>query len=95
MTITFSVQISLGTSEVPVNPSEDNPPRLAILKAGFLHILTGFNFLKAKFCTHSYDNPPSKAPALSIPSKSFSLSGFTGVGRVKTYSLVIRSASSS
>ena len=52
------VQISLGTSEVPVNPSEDNPP--------------------------------SKAPALSIPSKSFSLSGFSGVGRVKTYSLVIR-----
>lgn len=52
------VQISLGTSEVPVNPSESNPP--------------------------------SKAPALSIPSKSFSLSGFSGVGRVKTYSLVIR-----
>lgn len=50
--------ISLGTSEVPVNPSEDNPP--------------------------------SKAPALSIPSKSFSLSGFSGVGRVKTYSLVVR-----
>ena len=48
----------MGTSEVPVNPSEDNPP--------------------------------SKAPALSIPSKSFSLSGFSGVGRVKTYSLVIR-----
>merc|ERR1719175_552186 len=52
------VQVSLGTSEVPVNPSEDNPP--------------------------------SKAPALSIPSKSFSLSGYSGVGRVKTYSLVIR-----
>jgi len=50
--------ISLGTSEVPVNPSEDNPP--------------------------------SKAPALSIPSKSFSLSGFSGVGRIKTYSLHIR-----
>ena len=48
----------MGTSEVPVNPSEDNPP--------------------------------SKAPALSIPSKSFSLSGFSGVGRVKTYGLVIR-----
>ena len=52
------VQVSLGTSEVPVNPSEENPP--------------------------------SKAPALSIPSKSFSLSGFAGVGRVKTYSLLIR-----
>merc|ERR1711874_607751 len=36
------VQVSLGTSEVPANPSEDHPP--------------------------------SKAPALSIPSKSFSLS---------------------
>jgi len=52
------VQISLGTSEVPVNPSEDNPP--------------------------------SKAPALSIPSKSFSLANFGGVGRVKTYSLLVR-----
>ena len=52
------VVLSLGTSEVPANPSEENPP--------------------------------SKAPALSIPSKSFSLSGFAGVGRVKTYSLLIR-----
>merc|ERR1719290_51485 len=52
------VVLSLGTSEVPANPSEENPP--------------------------------SKAPALSIPSKSFSLSGFSGVGRVKTYSLVVR-----
>merc|ERR1719203_1068996 len=52
------VQVSLGTSEVPVNPSEQNPP--------------------------------SKAPALSIPSKSFSLSGVSGLGRVKTYSLLIK-----
>jgi polycomb protein SUZ12 len=52
------VQVNLGTSEVPINPSEVNPP--------------------------------SKAPALSIPSKSFSLAGFGGVGRVKTYSLLIR-----
>ena len=52
------VQVSLGTSQVPVNPSEQNPP--------------------------------SKAPALSIPSKSFSLSGVAGGGRVKTYSLLIK-----
>ena len=52
------VQQSLGTSEVPVNPSEQNPP--------------------------------SKAPALSIPSKSFSLSGIHSIGRVKTYSLQIK-----
>ena len=52
------VQQSLGTSEVPVNPSEQNPP--------------------------------SKAPALSIPSKSFSLSGIQSIGRVKTYSLQIK-----
>ena len=52
------MQQSLGTSEVPVNPSEQNPP--------------------------------SKAPALSIPSKSFSLSGIQSIGRVKTYSLQIK-----
>ena len=52
------VQVSLGTSEVPVNPSEDSPP--------------------------------SKAPALSIPSQAFSLSGLSGAGRAKTYSLVVR-----
>ena len=52
------VQQPLGTSEVPVNPSEQNPP--------------------------------SKAPALSIPSKSFSLSGVSSVGRIKTYSLIIK-----
>merc|ERR1719282_1480065 len=52
------VQVSLGTSQVPVNPSEQNPP--------------------------------SKAPALSIPSKSFSLSGVAGGGRIKSYSLLIR-----
>ena len=52
------VQQSLGTSEVPVNPSEQNPP--------------------------------NKAPALSIPSKSFSLSGIQSIGRVKTYSLQIK-----
>ena len=50
--------MSAGTSEVPVNPSEQNPP--------------------------------NKAPALSIPSKSFSLTGVSGLGRVKTYSLLIK-----
>ena len=54
----FPTQVSLGTSEVPVNPSEESPP--------------------------------SKAPALSIPSKSFSLSGLSGVGRGRTYSLLVR-----
>ena len=52
------IQQSLGLSEVPVNPSEQNPP--------------------------------SKAPALSIPSKSFSLSGVGSVGRIKTYSLLVK-----
>jgi len=54
------VQVSLETNEVPVNPSEENPP--------------------------------PKAPALSISSESFSLSnvGSTSIGRVKTYSLLIR-----
>lgn len=52
------VQNNLGGCEVPVNPSEDNPP--------------------------------NKAPALSIPSKNFSLGGMGGVGRAKTYSLLIR-----
>ena len=41
-----AVHQSLGSSSVPVNPSEQNPP--------------------------------NKAPALSIPSKSFSLSGVSG-----------------
>ena len=50
--------MSAGTSQVPVNPSEQNPP--------------------------------NKAPALSIPSKSFSLTGVSGLGRVKTYSLLIK-----
>lgn len=49
------VEVSLGTSEIPVNPSEDHPP--------------------------------SKAPALSIPSESFSL--FNG-HQTKSYSLVVR-----
>merc|ERR1712098_936198 len=48
----------LGTSEVPINPSEQSPP--------------------------------SKAPALSIPSKSFSLSGVSSTGRIKSYSLMIK-----
>jgi len=48
----------LGTSEVPINPSEQRPP--------------------------------SKAPALSIPSKSFSLSGVSSAERVKSYSLMIK-----
>jgi len=52
------VQNNFGSCEVPVNPSEDNPP--------------------------------NKAPALSIPSKNFSLSGLGGVGRARTYSLLIR-----
>ena len=50
--------MAAGTSQVPVNPSEQNPP--------------------------------NKAPALSIPSKSFSLTGVSGQGRVKTYSLLIK-----
>ncbi|XP_059089799.1 polycomb protein suz12-B-like [Tigriopus californicus] len=49
------VEVSLGTSEIPVNPSEDHPP--------------------------------SKAPALSIPSESFSL--FNG-HQTKSYSLLVR-----
>lgn len=54
-----AVQTSLGTSEVPVNPSEDHPP--------------------------------AKAPALSIPSESFSLQAEAGGGhQVKSYTLVVR-----
>ena len=49
------VQESVGTSEVPVNPSEDHPP--------------------------------SKAPALSIPSESFNLHSESGQ---QSYSLLIR-----
>ena len=53
--ITLKVQESVGTSEVPVNPSEDHPP--------------------------------SKAPALSIPSESFNLHSESGQ---QSYSLTIR-----
>ncbi len=52
-----AAQTSLGTSEVPVNPSEDQPP--------------------------------SKAPAISVPSESFSQNGGGG-HHAKSYSLVVR-----
>ena len=50
------IQFRLGTAEVPVNPSEEQPP--------------------------------SKAPALSIPSESFALDGIQN--QIHSYSLIIR-----
>ena len=58
----LNFQVTLSTSDVPVNPSEDHPP--------------------------------SKAPALSVPSDSFSLANANNGHRSKTYSLLIKVYSS-